>query len=269
MRRNSSRTSSGWRPCGRPSRSSCNRRTPSRPRRATISARHPCAGCRGLAGSHQRPGRGQCDALRTPSHARVEEQAFRRITLKVQLTATIEELFDTLYELEFGAPILFVEDLDIQSRIVRRQASDKAGANEFPADTAAGRIGRIARECLGKRSAQLPARIRHGRDRENVFGAPPLVQEPKEDVEVLGVCGFASSARTAGTTSRPRERARSCAARNSSQRSRDPGSQGPARGADRPTTSELRQGWHGRSASAGPSPHPMSWNRPERSAPQP
>ena len=60
----------------------------------------------------------------------VEEQGFRRITLKVQLTATIEELFETLYELESGAPILFVEDLDIQSRIVRRQASDRAGANE-------------------------------------------------------------------------------------------------------------------------------------------
>ena len=60
----------------------------------------------------------------------VEEQGFRRITLKVQLTATIEELFDTLYELESGAPILFVEDLDIQSRIVLRQTSDKAGVNE-------------------------------------------------------------------------------------------------------------------------------------------
>ena len=60
----------------------------------------------------------------------VEEQGFRRITLKVQLTATIEELFDTLYELESGAPILFVEDLDIQSRIVRRQTRDKAGVNE-------------------------------------------------------------------------------------------------------------------------------------------
>lgn len=60
----------------------------------------------------------------------VEEQGFRRITLKVQLTATIEELFGTLYALESGAPILFVEDLDIQSRIVRRQTSGKAGANE-------------------------------------------------------------------------------------------------------------------------------------------
>lgn len=60
----------------------------------------------------------------------VEEQGFRRITLKVQLTATTEELFDTLYELEAGAPILFVEDLDIQSRIVRRQTGDTAGANE-------------------------------------------------------------------------------------------------------------------------------------------
>jgi general secretion pathway protein M len=63
----------------------------------------------------------------------VEEQGFRRITLKVQLTATTEELFDTLYELESGAPILFVDDLDIQSRIERRQTSDKAGANESQA----------------------------------------------------------------------------------------------------------------------------------------
>ena len=60
----------------------------------------------------------------------VEEQGFRRITLKVQLTVTTEELFDTLYELESGAPILFVEDLDIQSRIVRRPTGDTAGANE-------------------------------------------------------------------------------------------------------------------------------------------
>ena len=58
----------------------------------------------------------------------VEEQGFRRITLKVQLTATTEQLFDILYELESGAPILFIEDLDIQSRIVRRQA--RAGASE-------------------------------------------------------------------------------------------------------------------------------------------
>jgi general secretion pathway protein M len=63
----------------------------------------------------------------------VEEQGFRRITLKVQLTATIEELFDTLYELESGAPILFVEDLDIQSRIERRKTGDKAGSNESQA----------------------------------------------------------------------------------------------------------------------------------------
>lgn len=54
----------------------------------------------------------------------VDEQRFRRITLRVQMSATIEALFETLYALEAGTPILFVQNLDIQSRVVRRRSNE-------------------------------------------------------------------------------------------------------------------------------------------------
>jgi general secretion pathway protein M len=56
----------------------------------------------------------------------IDEQGFRRITLRVQMSATIEALFETLYSLEAGTPILFVENLDIQSRLVRRRSDETA-----------------------------------------------------------------------------------------------------------------------------------------------
>ena len=55
--------------------------------------------------------------------AGVDEQGFRRITVRVEMTATIEPLFETLYALETGMPVLFVENLDIQSRHLRRRNS--------------------------------------------------------------------------------------------------------------------------------------------------
>lgn len=61
----------------------------------------------------------------------VDEQGFRRITLRVQMTATIEVLFETLYALESGTPMLFVDNLDIQSRAIRRR-SDETGAEAAP-----------------------------------------------------------------------------------------------------------------------------------------
>lgn len=54
----------------------------------------------------------------------IDEQGFRRITLRVQMSATIDALFETLYAFESGTPILFVENLDIQSRVVRRRSND-------------------------------------------------------------------------------------------------------------------------------------------------
>ena len=52
-----------------------------------------------------------------------DEQGFRRITLRVLMSAPVETLFETLYALEAGTPILFVENLDIQSRLVRRRSN--------------------------------------------------------------------------------------------------------------------------------------------------
>lgn len=53
----------------------------------------------------------------------IDEQGFRRITLRVQMTATNEALFEILYALEAGTPILFIENLDIQSRFIRRRTN--------------------------------------------------------------------------------------------------------------------------------------------------
>jgi len=61
----------------------------------------------------------------------IDEQGFRRITLRVQMTATIEALFETLYALEAGTPMLFIENLDIQSRSIRRR-SNEAGGQDVP-----------------------------------------------------------------------------------------------------------------------------------------
>jgi general secretion pathway protein M len=56
----------------------------------------------------------------------VDEQGFKRITVRVEMTATIEPLFETLYALETGMPVLFVENLDIQSRFTRRRSNQVA-----------------------------------------------------------------------------------------------------------------------------------------------
>jgi general secretion pathway protein M len=52
----------------------------------------------------------------------VDEHGFRRVTVRVQLTATTESLFHIVYALEAGAPVVFVENLDVQSRAVLRPA---------------------------------------------------------------------------------------------------------------------------------------------------
>ena len=59
-----------------------------------------------------------------------DEQGFRRITLRVQMTASNEALFEILYSLESGTPILFVENLDIQSRYIRQRNSAAGQAGQ-------------------------------------------------------------------------------------------------------------------------------------------
>lgn len=61
-----------------------------------------------------------------------DEEGFRRITLRVQMTATVESLFEILYGLEAGKPVLFVENLDIQSRVVRQRAADAGQEQPAP-----------------------------------------------------------------------------------------------------------------------------------------
>ena len=46
----------------------------------------------------------------------VEEQGLTRITLRVQMAGTTETLFDVLYALESGNPIIFIDRIDIQGR---------------------------------------------------------------------------------------------------------------------------------------------------------
>jgi general secretion pathway protein M len=51
--------------------------------------------------------------------AGVDEQGFRRVTVRVQFTASTESMFRTVYALEAGTPLVFIEGLEIQSRIPR------------------------------------------------------------------------------------------------------------------------------------------------------
>lgn len=46
-----------------------------------------------------------------------EEAGLRRVTIRLQFTSTIEPLVRVLHELEAGRPVLFIDNLDIQSRL--------------------------------------------------------------------------------------------------------------------------------------------------------
>jgi Tfp pilus assembly protein PilO len=70
----------------------------------------------------------------------VAEQGFTRITLRLQMAGTTETLFDVLYALESGNPILFIDHIEIQSRDSLRTGSD--------ADSATGRL-RVAVDLSG------------------------------------------------------------------------------------------------------------------------
>jgi general secretion pathway protein M len=50
--------------------------------------------------------------------AGADEHGFRRVTVRVQLTATTQALFRVLYALESGRPLVFVDNLDVQNRTV-------------------------------------------------------------------------------------------------------------------------------------------------------
>jgi general secretion pathway protein M len=56
-----------------------------------------------------------------------KEDEFQRVTLRVQLTTTIESLFHIVYELETTQPFLFLDNVEIKSRPPRIAADGEAG----------------------------------------------------------------------------------------------------------------------------------------------
>lgn len=55
--------------------------------------------------------------------AGMDEQGFRRVTVRVQMTGTIESLFRTVYLLEAGMPLVFIENIGIQNRMARHTST--------------------------------------------------------------------------------------------------------------------------------------------------
>lgn len=54
-----------------------------------------------------------------------EEDGFTRVGMRVMMTATLDEIFFVLHELEAGAPLAFVDNLEIKSNSVRRGRVDR------------------------------------------------------------------------------------------------------------------------------------------------
>jgi general secretion pathway protein M len=63
----------------------------------------------------------------------VEEQGLIRVTLRVQMSGTTDTLFDILYALEAGTPVLFIDNVDIQSRAQAGQQGEAQSEAAPPA----------------------------------------------------------------------------------------------------------------------------------------
>lgn len=55
-----------------------------------------------------------------------DEEGFRRVGVRVQLTATVNDLLRILHGIEAGRPFLFVDALEINNRRARRRSRDEA-----------------------------------------------------------------------------------------------------------------------------------------------
>ena len=60
--------------------------------------------------------------------AGMDEQSFRRVTVRVQMTATTESLFHIVYMLEAGTPLVFIANIGIQNRMMRRTTISADGS---------------------------------------------------------------------------------------------------------------------------------------------
>lgn len=55
-----------------------------------------------------------------------DEEGFRRVGVRVQLTATVNDLLRILHGIEAGRPFLFVDALEVNNRRARRRSRDEA-----------------------------------------------------------------------------------------------------------------------------------------------
>jgi general secretion pathway protein M len=55
-----------------------------------------------------------------------DEEGFRRVGVRVQLTATVSDLLRILHGIEAGRPFLFVDALEVNNRRARRRSRDEA-----------------------------------------------------------------------------------------------------------------------------------------------
>ncbi len=55
-----------------------------------------------------------------------DEEGFRRIAIRVQVSTALEGLFEIAYALETTKPLLFIDNVDVQSRMVRQTTTGPA-----------------------------------------------------------------------------------------------------------------------------------------------
>ena len=61
-----------------------------------------------------------CQVLSNQNMNNRDEERFERVTIKVRMRCEVEDLSEVLYELESGAPYLFVDNLTIFRQVTRR-----------------------------------------------------------------------------------------------------------------------------------------------------
>ena len=62
-----------------------------------------------------------CQVLSNQNMNNRDEERFERVTIKVRMRCEVEDLSEVLYELESGAPYLFVDNLTIFRQVTRRR----------------------------------------------------------------------------------------------------------------------------------------------------
>ena len=61
-----------------------------------------------------------------------DDGPFKRVSLRVQLTASLESLHRVLYSLEAGRPFVFLDNLDVKTRRARRSRRTRRNAQQTP-----------------------------------------------------------------------------------------------------------------------------------------